>query len=221
MPAAKKKGEQIMNIFEKLSEIQAEIKVTKDNRNDFGGFNYRSAEDILEEAKPICKKHKTVLILSDSLLPAGDRYYITAHAKLVDTETEQAIEVTAFAREEETKKGMSAEQLSGSASSYARKYALSGLLNLDDNKDADTNAYTEVQEKAKKEEAKAKIKAQEDADLPLSKDEEEILVRLIKEAKGKDSFEDRVKKICTKYGVEDLADLKKSQYTLLVAQLNK
>lgn len=211
-----------MTIYEKLSLIQAELKVTKDNRNDFGGFNYRSAEDILEAAKPICREHGTVLIIGDVMQQIGERYYIEARATLVDLEDDTSrITACAFAREEESKKGMDASQVTGATSSYARKYALNGLFNLDDNKDADTNEYTERQRKANEAEAKAKIKAQAEADIPVSKEEEDKLIQLIKDFKGKDSYEDRIKKVCKKYGVDELADLKKTQYTKLVADLSK
>lgn len=131
-----------LNIYQKLSEIQNELKAPKSNRNTFGNYNYRSAEDILEAAKPICKKHNTTLVLSDELQNIGDRYYIKATAKLIDHEAISSIEVSAYAREEETKKGMDGSQITGTASSYARKYALNGLFNIDDTKDADTDEYT-------------------------------------------------------------------------------
>lgn len=135
-----------MNIYEKLSEIQNELKAPKGQYNKFGNYKYRSCEDILEAVKPICKKNKTTLIISDELQNIGDRYYIKATATLYDTEKEESISNTAYAREEESKKGMDGSQITGTASSYARKYALNGLFNIDDTKDADTNEYKEQQE---------------------------------------------------------------------------
>lgn len=135
-----------MNIYEKLSEIQNELKAPKGQYNKFGNYKYRSCEDILEAVKPICKKNKTTLIISDELQNIGDRYYIKATATLYDTEEEKSISNTAYAREEESKKGMDGSQITGTASSYARKYALNGLFNIDDTKDADTNEYKEQQE---------------------------------------------------------------------------
>lgn len=135
-----------MNIYEKLSEIQNELKAPKGQYNKFGNYKYRSCEDILEAVKPICKKNKTTLIISDELQNIGDRYYIKATATLYDTEKEEKISNTAYAREEESKKGMDGSQITGTASSYARKYALNGLFNIDDTKDADTNEYKEQQE---------------------------------------------------------------------------
>ena len=133
-----------MSIYEKLSLIQSELKAPKNRRNSFGNYNYRSAEDILEEAKPICKKHQTTLLLSDELVNIGERYYIKALARLVDFDGISSVETTAFAREEESKKGMDGSQITGTASSYARKYALNGLFNIDDTKDADTDEYTKT-----------------------------------------------------------------------------
>lgn len=207
-----------MNIYEKLSNIQSQISVTKSNYNSFGKYSYRSAEDILEAAKPVCKDNGCVLTVMDEMVALEGRFYVKALATLTDIESLDTITVTAFAREEENKKGMDASQVTGATSSYARKYALNGLFNLDDNKDADTDAYTETQRKAQKQEADAKIKAQAQADLPLSKDEEEILIRLIQTAPGKDDYETRVKKICKSYGVEELCDLKRSQYVQLVGK---
>lgn len=131
-----------MNIYEKLSAIQAELKAPKNQYNSYGGFNYRSCEDILENVKPICAKHRTVLILTDELLNIGERYYVKAVAKLVDLDAELNsgfcyVAVAAYAREEETKKGMDGSQVTGASSSYARKYALNGLFNIDDQKDSD------------------------------------------------------------------------------------
>lgn len=135
-----------MTIYEKLSAIQAELKVPKDQHNNFGNYNYRSCEDILEKVKPICKAHKTVLILSDDLANIGDRYYVKAKAELIDLESGDFIDTFAFAREEQEKKGMDGSQVTGASSSYARKYALNGLFNIDDVKDSDfTNQETKAE----------------------------------------------------------------------------
>lgn len=154
--------EEKKNIYEKLSLIQNEMKVGKNNYNKFGKYNYRSAEDILAEAKKICCKHRTTLILTDDIKVAEARYYVIASAILMDWDSIATVEVTAMAREEENKKGMDASQVTGSCSSYARKYALNGLFNLDDTKDADTDEQHEVIQNAqkiqpKKEENNAKL----------------------------------------------------------------
>ena len=131
-----------MNIYEKLLNIQTELKAPKGQYNSFGKYKYRSCEDILEAVKPICAKNKATLVLSDSLENIGDRYYIKATAILIDVESGENLENTAYAREELEKKGMDGSQITGTASSYARKYALNGLFNIDDTKDADTDEYT-------------------------------------------------------------------------------
>lgn len=130
-----------MNIQEKLMHIQQEIKATKDLRNDFGRFNYRNAENIFEAAKPLCAKYKVVLKVSDDLEEKCGHPYIKAVAELYDTESQEGQWVmgsVAYARIPDSKKGMDDSQICGSASSYARKYALGGLFCLDDNKDPDS-----------------------------------------------------------------------------------
>ena len=122
-------------IQQKLIEIQAELKAPKSQFNKFGGYNYRNCEDILEAVKPLCAKHEIVPLLSDEIVMIGDRFYIKATAKVTDGKDE--IATTAFARESKDKKGMDESQITGSASSYARKYALNGLFCIDDTKDAD------------------------------------------------------------------------------------
>ena len=113
-----------MNIYEKLLEIQNELKAPKSQYNKFGKYYYRNCEDILEAVKPLCKKHKVVLIITDDIESNSERYYVKATAKLVDIEKENSvISVNAYAREEENKKGMDGSQVTGSSSSYARKYA--------------------------------------------------------------------------------------------------
>ena len=123
-------------MIEKLIKIQQELKAPKGQFNKFGGYKYRSCEDIFEAVKPLLKEEKLVLQTTDELVQIGDRYYIKATAILTDgTET---ITNTAYAREEETKKGMDGSQITGASSSYARKYALNGLFLIDDVKDSDS-----------------------------------------------------------------------------------
>lgn len=129
------------NIFQKLGKIQQELKAPKSQYNSFGKYKYRSCEDILEAVKPICGNYSAVLVLSDTLENIGDRYYIKATATLYDLDG-ASISNTAYAREDFEKKGMDGSQITGTASSYARKYALNGLFNIDDTKDADTDEYT-------------------------------------------------------------------------------
>ena len=128
-----------MNIYEKLETIQTKLKAPKNQKNNFGNYNYRSCEDILEALKPLLKETKTTLIISDEIILIGNRYYVKATASLFDAENEnQKIWNSAYARECENKKGMDESQVTGACSSYARKYALNGLFAIDDTKDADT-----------------------------------------------------------------------------------
>lgn len=122
-------------ITETLSAIQTELSAPKGQFNKFGGYAYRSCEDILEALKPLLKKHKACVTISDDIMMVGDRVYVKATATL--TAEGDSITATAFAREAEDKKGMDSAQVTGSTSSYARKYALNGLFAIDDNKDPD------------------------------------------------------------------------------------
>lgn len=124
-----------MDINEVLIKIQSDLKAPKGQYNDFGKYHYRSCEDILEAVKPLLKELNVSLTLSDEIVNVGDRYYIKAIATLANNESN--ITVTAYAREEESKKGMDSMQLTGATSSYARKYALNGLFAIDDTKDSD------------------------------------------------------------------------------------
>jgi hypothetical protein len=123
----------------KLVKIQAELKAPKNQMNAFGKYKYRSAEDIIEAVKPILFKNNCALLISDEIVQVADRVYVKATAMLIDENNEGLpIKVYGWAREEEVKKGMDAAQITGSASSYARKYALNGLFAIDDTKDADS-----------------------------------------------------------------------------------
>ena len=128
-----------LSFYEKLIKVQKELKAPKSNYNKFGNFYYRSAEDILEAVKPLNAKYGLVLTLRDEPILIGERYYIKATARITDGK--ESHEVTAYAREAQTKKGMDDSQITGTASSYARKYALNGLFLIDDTKDADTDEY--------------------------------------------------------------------------------
>ena len=134
-------------VLSKLSAIQAELKAPKNQYNKFGGYKYRSCEDILEAVKPLTNKYGCTLTVGDKLESIGNRYYVTATATLYDNESGDSISNTASAREEESKKGMDGSQITGTASSYARKYALNGLFCIDDTKDADTDEYKQIQDK--------------------------------------------------------------------------
>ena len=127
-----------MNIYEKLLSVQNTLKAPKNQYNSFGKYNYRNCEDILEAVKPLCKEVKALVYLTDELVLIGERYYIKATARFIDVESTDVLNAVAYAREEETKKGMDGSQVTGASSSYARKYALNGLFDIDDTKDSDT-----------------------------------------------------------------------------------
>lgn len=159
-----------MNIYEKLAAVQQELKAPKDKYNSFGEYKYRSAEGILEAVKPVLKKYGATITLSDEIVEVGGRIYVKATASFCNTEGARTsfidkdasidiptyylpITVSAFAREPEEKKKMDSAQITGTASSYARKYALNGLLLIDDTKDADTDEYQKQTGGEKKETA--------------------------------------------------------------------
>lgn len=125
-------------IYKKLLTVQQKLKVPKNQYNDFAKFSYRSCEDILETLKPILKETNTTIIFTDTILNIGIRFYVESTLAFLDIETGEKIETKAYAREDEMKKGMDGSQITGSCSSYARKYALNALFCIDDTKDADT-----------------------------------------------------------------------------------
>ena len=130
------------NIRQKLQGIQSSLKAPKGQTNKFGGYRYRSAEDILEALKPLLGEWGCSLVIQDEMVEGGGRVYVKASANIIDNDSESVLSTTAFAREAEVKKGMDDAQITGSASSYARKYALNGLFAIDDTKDPDaTNTH--------------------------------------------------------------------------------
>lgn len=140
-----------MSVFEKLRAVQMEIVATKDNYNSFGKYSYRSAESIMEAAKPVLDRHGLTLFVSDEVVSVGDRIYVKSTACLIADGTEPnsndqtpGISVSGWAREADSRRGMDDSQLTGSTASYARKYALAALLLLDDNKDADSGNPADV-----------------------------------------------------------------------------
>lgn len=147
-----------MTLIAKLAAIQTKLHAPKNQHNKFGGYNYRSCEDILEAVKPLLDG--LVLTITDEVTEVGGRIYVKATARLTDGT--DAMTATAFAREAETRKGMDESQITGSTSSYARKYALNGLFLIDDNKDADSQDNSEQGQKAKL--------AQKSFDLPAALD---------------------------------------------------
>lgn len=131
-------------MLNKLCRVQTKLKAPKSNFNSFGKYKYRSCEDILEAVKPILANENCTVNLSDEIVLIGDRYYVKAVATFMDCTDGKSVSVSAFAREEETKKGQDGSQITGTASSYARKYALNGLFLIDDTKDADTDEHAQI-----------------------------------------------------------------------------
>jgi len=219
-----------MNIYEKLLKIQMELKAPKNQTNKFGGYKYRSCEDILEAVKPICEKYKVSLILNDDIvvlgegnaqvlknidkknditdeaITSGQRFYVKATAMLYNTELDknghlETVGNTAYAREAETKKGMDESQITGTASSYARKYALNGLFNIDDTKDADTDEFVERTQGSRI------TKIQEDA--------------LYLKIKNNNIENDDVIAILKEKGYSKLAEIKIEDYVDIVKKIEK
>lgn len=147
------------NITQKLIKIQSELKAPKGQKNTFGNYNYRSAEDILEAVKPLLSEQGLLMTITDIIEQIGERYYI--QAKVILTDGEDTVEVTGYARESLNKKGMDDSQITGTASSYARKYAMNGLFLIDDTKDSDSNENrTERENRAKKADVEAEREKQ-------------------------------------------------------------
>jgi hypothetical protein len=192
-----------MTVFEKLAVIQQELIAPKNQYNSFGKYNYRSCEDILEGLKPCLKKVNAAVTVSDELVQIGDRYYIKATATLFDAESGEAVSNTAYAREDEGKKGMDVSQVTGATSSYARKYALNGLFCIDDVKDADSrdNRQQEAEEQKKAEEEQKKI---ENSVIP------EVKVKVLEARCEKEGVD--VNKILELYKVSSLAELNEKQF---------
>lgn len=157
------------NFKARLSKLQEELKAPKNLTNTFGKYNYRNAEGILEAVKPLLVKYELLLNISDDVVVVGERYYMKAIATVSDTKSDESITANAFAREALDKKGMDDSQISGAASSYARKYALNGLFLLDDTKDADSDEFqNQSKNKGKKDDSKEEQAFNEQAQKDLA-----------------------------------------------------
>lgn len=211
-----------MTLKEKLMNIQAELKAPKNLRNNFGGYNYRNAESILEALKPLLVKYKATVTITDTIEVIGDRIYVKAVASIYNAEKTESegylISTTAYAREAETKKGMDDAQVTGATSSYARKYALNGLFLLDDTKDVDSEEYqaqasrATAKEKPKPKQSKpteakqARVEAK-----PLT---EEELLFLSSRYKG-----DNLTKLLEYYNIEDISQIGAEEGRNLIAMI--
>lgn len=180
-----------MSVYKKLIDVQCELKAPKNQYNSFGKYSYRSCEDILEALKPVCSKHGATTFITDRVVNIENRFYVEATVTFVDVETGESVKVTAMAREEENKKGMDASQITGSTSSYARKYALNGMFCIDDTKDADaTNDHGKGQKQQQSQNNNVKPRT-------ITAEQQSKLFFL---ASGKDN--QKIASIIKKYGFE-------------------
>lgn len=197
--------------LERVSLLITELKAPKSQRNNFGKYNYRSAEDILEAVKPLANNYGLVPKLSDEPVMIGDWHYIKATASIKDVKTGEEEVATAYAREPLAKKGMDESQITGTASSYARKYAMNGLYQIDDTKDADTDEYTEQVKQAT---PKPITKTQQQA---LQKRSDEIAELAKLESKN---FFDQITEKKIGYSV-DISKINTEQLATLTRYLNE
>ena len=186
-----------MSVYKKLIEVQTKLKAPKNQYNSFGKYSYRNCEDILEALKPILHEVGATIIISDEVVSVNERYYVKATVKFIDTETGEVAEASANAREEDNKKGMDSSQLTGSTSSYARKYALNGLFAIDDTKDSDFTNTHDKEDKKKTLEVISEAQAK----------------RMYMFAKGKDP--DIIKQILSNAGFNASRDITKDKYNAI------
>lgn len=202
-----------MDFKDKLIAIQAELKAPKDKYNSFGKYAYRSAESILEAVKPLLKKYGVFLKLTDEVVEIGGRVFCRAMAMITDCESEKSDYVLAFAEIANEKKGMDVSQITGTASSYARKYALNGLFLIDDNKDADTDEY-QGGRKSEPEDEGEKMR-QEVAAMKIDLVKAKSLEARLK------SMNVKVPDLLARYGVENITDLTEGQHYEIIEKLRK
>ena len=203
-----------MGIHEKMMHIQTTLKAPKNLYNSFGNYKYRNAEGILEAVKPLLAENKMSLYITDDVQALGDRVYVKATVKVWDTETGEWVETSALAREALNKKGMDDSQITGTASSYARKYALNGIFLLDDTKDADTD------ENQKERKARADKQADDNnADairaMKISKIKQDTLLSLCDEM----AFD--INKILASYHHKSISEITEGEYQYIVANKDK
>lgn len=205
-------------VYGRLRCVQRDLKAPKNQYNSFGKYRYRSCEDILEGVKPILQEYGCAIVLSDTIEQIGDRFYVKATATFYDCETGESVSNTAYARESDDKKGMDASQITGTASSYARKYALNGLLLIDDTKDADTDEnHNEAvgrsrSEAAKKGQATKEQNAADSANQIITEKDLNVLIELMKK-KGISPDQ--------KWKGKELKDLTNAEWVAAVAWLEK
>lgn len=204
-----------MTIYEKLAAIQQELVAPKGQKNTFGNYNYRSCEDIEHAVKPLLKKYNSTVVMDGgSMSVVGDRIYMTVKVIFIDLETGDQYMTSATVREEESKKGMDATQVSGACISYARKYALAGLLMIDNEKDADTDSYTKKKKDAEEDEKHAdEVEFVQNAKIP------QVKVDVLKKMCSTESVS--IEKLCAAYKVKNLEDLTEKHFQNINAHWGK
>lgn len=184
-----------MNIYEKLLNVQTELKAPKGQFNAFGKYKYRSCEDILEALKPVLNKYKLTFFINDEIVEVNNRNYVKATITIINIEKpDEQIQTSALAREEEIKKGMDGSQITGASSSYARKYALNGMFMIDDTKDSDST-NTHGKDKTKQEKVKDFLNSRNG-----------MIEKLSEYVKG-----DKLERMLKNYGVNELFEMKDEQ----------
>lgn len=195
-----------MSIYKKLLQVQTDLRAPKGQYNSFGKYNYRSCEDIVEAVKPLLASQGLVIAIADELTLIGERYYIKTTVTVIDSETSEKHEVSAYAREEESKKGMDGSQVTGASSSYARKYALNGMFAIDDTKDSDaTNTHDKTN-------GQSAIQSASEGDT-ISEAQQK---RLFAISKGDTKH---AKEIMLKHGYTESKQIKKSDYNKICAEI--
>lgn len=212
--AEKKKAEELpkLNVRQKQLAIQTELKAPKSQYNKFGEYRYRSCEDILEAVKPLLAKYNAVIDVSDELVLIGERYYIKATAALTCVESLQSVASTAYAREPDNKKGMDPSQITGATSSYAHKYALNGLLCIDDTKDADSNEVRKQAENTPDEEPLSKRSKSGPAPNPDLVEELMNIIAAYSDLEAMNDFSTKYKEKLAALSEEDKATVRKAYY---------
>lgn len=191
-------------VMSKLVKIQQKLKAPKGQYNGFGKYYYRSCEDIMTAVKPLCAEHDAVLTVTDDMVLIGERFYVKATATLHNLEGTKAVSVSAFARESDSKAGMDSAQITGSASSYARKYALNGLFCIDDTKDADALPPSESKPSENKA-SESKVSAKQIADLQSLAKQKGVAIEAI----------------VSGYSLASIKDISPAQYQQAMGSLKK
>lgn len=206
-----------MDLYKKLISVQTKLKAPKNQYNNFGKYSYRSCEDILEGLKPILAEVGATIIITDSIVNIEQRIYVMSTVKFIDIETGDNIENSAYAREDESLKGMSSSQVTGSVSSYARKYALNGMFCIDDTKDSDAT-NTHGKDDSSKSDYKGDTGTQHQGNINTQPISEAQAKRLFALSKGNTQA---AKEIMMKHGYTESKQIKKSDYEVICEEIQK